>query len=44
MKNGRKFHFAGIYLFKFISRLKIATFKLKSMIFEVYDTYFIEML
>ena len=44
MKNGRKFHFAGIYLFKFISRLKIATFKLKSVIFEVYDTYFFEML
>ena len=49
MKHGRKFHFAGTYLFKFILRLEIennsryfrgffSTFKLKSVIFEVYDT------
>ena len=48
MNYGRKFHFVGIYLFKFILRLKFQkgsrffrvflTFKLKLMIFEVYDT------
>ena len=48
MKHGRKFHFAGIYLFKIILHLKLEkslrffrvflTFKLRTMIFEVYDT------
>ena len=53
MNYGRKFHFVGIYLFKFILHLKFhflptdkklkifqgfLTFKLKVMIFEVYDT------
>ena len=49
MKHDQKFHFAGTYLFRFILRLEIenssryfrvffATFKLKSVIFEVYDT------
>ena len=49
MKHGRKFHFASIYLFKFILCLKseknsrifrglFSTFKFKIMIFKVYDT------
>ena len=48
MNYGTKFHFAGIYLFKFILDLKFEnssrffwvflTFKLKVMIFEVHDT------
>ena len=49
MKRGRNFHFASIYLFKFILHLKFekssrifrglfSTFKFKIMIFEVYDT------
>ena len=45
MKYGRKFPFGGIYLSKFILRLKFeknsrffSNFKLIIMIFEVYDT------
>ena len=55
MKHDRKFHFAGIYLSKFILTLKLEkaqdfpgffflTFKLDIMIFEVYDTKFFGLL
>ena len=51
MKYGRKFPFGGIYLSKFILRLKFeknsrvfSNFKLIIMIFEVYDTKFFDLL